>query len=80
MTADHFHSGMKGLASAMMILGACLISVSPDLAANSALTFSLFFACHIVWASYAFVMKEYSLLWMNIGLIPFDFIAMSVRI
>ena len=80
ITADQYHGAMKAVASGMMILGALLISISPDLAANSALTFSLFMAVHLIWAAYAIVMKEYSLLWMNIGLLPIDIYAIWVRI
>ena len=75
-----YHKGIKGLATSMMILAACLISFSPELAAESALTFSLFFLVHIIWASYAFIMREISLMWMNIGLIPLDLYAIGIRI
>jgi len=73
------HSFIKGSAMIAMITAACLISASPYLAAHSALTFCLFLYVHIIWSSYALVMKEYSLLVMNIGLMPFDFYAIGIR-
>lgn len=76
----NYHSWMKGTASTLMITAAFLISVSPDLAANSALVYSMFMAVHIIWAAYAIAMKEYSLLWMNVGLLPIDFYAIGIRI
>lgn len=75
-----YHENIKRVATFLMILAACLVSFSPDLAANSALTFSLFFLVHTIWASYAFVMREISLFWMNIGLIPLDIYAIGIRI
>jgi len=75
-----YHEKIKMVATALMMVAACLISFSPDLAANSALTFSLFFLVHIIWASYALVWREMSLLWMNIGLIPLDIYAIGIRI
>ena len=74
------HSVMKWTATVCMILAAFLISVSPDLAANSAPTYSLFMIAHIIWAAYAIAMKEYSLLWMNVGLLPIDFYAIGIRL
>lgn len=71
---------MKAIASTLMVLAAFLISVSPYLAANSALVYSLFLIVHIIWAAYAFSKKEHSLLWMNIGLMPIDFYAIGIRI
>lgn len=76
----NYHSWLKGTASTLMIIAAFLISISPDLAANSALVYSMFMAVHIIWATYAIAMKEYSLLWMNVGLLPIDIYAIGIRI
>lgn len=75
-----YHGPIKMFASGIMILGALLISVFPELAAESAWTFTTFLTVHIIWASYAIVMKEYALLWMNLGLLPIDFYAIGIRI
>ncbi len=77
---NYIHNLLKWTATVLMILGAFLISVSPELAADSAPTYSIFMVVHIIWASYAIIMKEYSLLWMNIGLLPIDFYAIGIRL
>ncbi len=76
----NIHSTLKSTATVLMIMAAFLISVSPDLAANAAWVYGMFLVVHIIWASYAIIMKEYSLLWMNIGLLPIDFYAIGIRL
>lgn len=80
MIQPNYHGLMKWTATILMIFAAFLISVSPDLAANSAPTYAIFMVVHLIWAAYAIVMKEYSLLWMNIGLLPIDFYAIGIRL
>jgi len=74
------HGLLKGLATVMMLTAACIISVSPFMAAHSAIPYCLFLGTHLIWSGYAFYQKEYSLLWMQIGLFPFDFYAIGIRI
>lgn len=76
----NIHSVLKGAATVMMLAAACMISVSPFMAAESTIPYFLFLSTHAIWTGYALIQKEYSLLWMNVGLFPFDFYAIGIRL
>lgn len=71
---------IKWIGTAFTLVGVYAVSISPTLAAESVGLFGMFFVAHIAWSVYGYQVKEKSLIWMNLGMIPLDVYAMWIRI
>lgn len=71
---------LQWIAVGCMTIGAYIISISPTLAANSSLCFSLFLIGHVLWLWHGIIIKEKSMIYFNITLIPLDIYAMIIRL
>jgi len=74
------HEIVKWAASCGMIIGAVFVGMFPQVAAHGAWAFTLFFIGHFVWATYAYIMKEPTLFWLNVGFLPLDTYSVYARL
>ena len=67
------------LANALLILGAIIMSISPD-AGLKWHVFALFLAGHVIWIATSYVRKHPTYMYLNLALFCFDLYAIFVRI
>ena len=75
-----FHTLLKWTATVLIAISVGGINFSPELAATSVLVFAPAMVGHIIWGTYAYIMREHALVWVNVAFIPMDAYAMYVRL
>jgi len=78
-TSIDWQQRLKWMATSSMLVGATIISVSTEWA-NIVVPYLMFMLGHVIWGTFAHIMKDKPLFWLNVLFLPLDCYAIYLRL
>lgn len=78
-TDTKYQQTLKWLATSIVVAAAYLFTVYPELG-HAWWLLGMFLTGHIVWVTFAFIMKEWALFALNLAFVPIDAYGVLIRL